>query len=229
MRVQYIGDQVRGFYRVAQLGHLWEMTPKVAQERLKILTFFDKHGLAATVDAFGVSRRTLYRWKKALRESGGNPAALIPRSSVPKRKRTPTADPRLVAEIRRLRTTYPNLGKEKLSVLLAPWCEAHGIPLPSVSTLGRIIARAPDKMRLVPQRLDARGRPKPLKRSSKPRKPKGARTTALQCLAVDTIERVRDGLKRYLVTFGNAEKIHPWIFSARLVAAHVRDGLREST
>ncbi|MGC9128974.1 MAG: helix-turn-helix domain-containing protein, partial [Acidithiobacillus sp.] len=62
------------------------MTPKEAQERLKILTFFDKHGLAATVDAFGVSRRTLYRWKKALRESGGNPAALIPRSSAPKRK-----------------------------------------------------------------------------------------------------------------------------------------------
>jgi hypothetical protein len=28
---------------------------------------------------------------------------------------------------------------------------------------------------------------------------------------------------------GNPEKIHPWIFSGRLVAAHVRDGLREST
>ncbi|MBU2736610.1 transposase, partial [Acidithiobacillus caldus ATCC 51756] len=38
-------------------------------------------------------------------------------------------------------------------------------------------------------------------RSRKPRKPKGVATTALQCLAVDTIERVRDGLKRYLVTF----------------------------
>jgi hypothetical protein len=28
---------------------------------------------------------------------------------------------------------------------------------------------------------------------------------------------------------GNSEKIHPWIFSDRFVAAHVRDGLREST
>jgi len=177
------------------------MTPKTAQERLKILKFFDKHGLEATVDAFGISGRTLYRWKKALREGGGNPAALIPRSSAPKRKRTPTTDPRLVAEIRRLRTTYPNLGKDKLHVLLSPWCQAQGIRLPSVSTIGRIIGRAPDKMRLVPQRLDARGRIKPLKRSSKPRKPKGASTTAMQCLAVDTIERVRDGLKRYIVTF----------------------------
>ncbi|MBU2746529.1 transposase, partial [Acidithiobacillus caldus] len=42
---------------------------------------------------------------------------------------------------------------------------------------------------------------KPMQRSRKPRKPKGVATTALQCLAVDTIERVRDGLKRYLVTF----------------------------
>jgi transposase-like protein len=126
------------------------MTPNEPQERLKILEFFHKHGLEATVDAFGVSRRTLYRWKKALKDSGGNPAALIPRSSAPKRKRTPTADPRLVAEIRRLRTTYPNLGKEELDVLLAPWCEAHGIRLPSVFPLGRIIGRAPDKMRREP-------------------------------------------------------------------------------
>ncbi|WP_430626746.1 helix-turn-helix domain-containing protein, partial [Thiobacter aerophilum] len=76
MQVQHIGYRIRGFYRVAGLGHLWGMTPKDAQERLEILQFFDKHGLAATMDAFGVSRRTLYRWKKALRESGGNPAAL---------------------------------------------------------------------------------------------------------------------------------------------------------
>ncbi|MBU2763943.1 helix-turn-helix domain-containing protein, partial [Acidithiobacillus caldus] len=201
MQVQHVGYRIRGFYRVAGLGHLGEMTPKDAQHRLKILRFFEKHGLEATVDAFGVSRRTLYRWKKTFKEGGGNPAALTAQSSAPKRKRRPRTEPRLVAEMRRLRRLYPNLGKEKLHVLLAPWCRAHGIPLPSVSTLGRIIARAPDKMRQSPARLDARGRPKPIKRSRKPRKPKGVTTTALQCLAVDTIERVRDGLKRYLVTF----------------------------
>ncbi len=177
------------------------MTPKDAQHRLKILRFFEKHGLEATVDAFGVSRRTLYRWKKTFQESGGNPTALTALSSAPKRKRGSQTDPRLVAEIRRLRGLYPNLGKAKLHVLMTPWCRAHGIPLPSVSTLGRIIARAPDKMRHRPARLDARSRPKPVQRSRKPRKPKGARTAVLQCLAVDTIERVRDGLKRYIVTF----------------------------
>ncbi|MEW5790958.1 MAG: helix-turn-helix domain-containing protein [Pseudomonadota bacterium] len=52
------------------------MTPKDAQARLRILRFFDKHGLAATRDAFGVSRRTLYRWKAQLAAGGDNPAAL---------------------------------------------------------------------------------------------------------------------------------------------------------
>ena len=201
MQVQYIGFGIRGFYRVARLGHRWEMTRKDAQERLKILRFFAKHGLAATRDAFGVSRRTRYRWKAALKAQGSNPAALAAKSCAPRRRRQAQTDLRLVAEIRRLRSHYPKLGKTKLHVLLAPWCQQHGMALPSVSTIGRIIARAPDKMRFAPARIDARGRSKPLRRQPKPRKPKGAATAPLECLATDTIERIRDGLRRYLVTF----------------------------
>jgi hypothetical protein len=106
-----------------------------------------------------------------------------------------------VAQIRRLRTLHPNLGKEKLSVLLAPWCKERRMRLPSVSTLGRIIARAPDKMRHAPQRIDRLGRSQPLRRYRKPRKPKAVTTVPWQCLAVDTIERGRDGLRRDLLTF----------------------------
>jgi transposase InsO family protein len=201
MQVHHVGYRIRGFYRVAKLWHLWEMTPKDAQRRLQILRFWDRHGLQATRDAFGVSRRTLYRWKKALRDQGGNPAALAARPSAPERRRTPKTDPRLVAEIRRRRSLYPNLGKEKLHVLLAPWCQEKGIALPSASTIGRIIARAPDKMRHTPTRLDTRGRHRPLKRHPKPRKPKGVRPAPFELLACDTIERIRDGLRRYLVTF----------------------------
>jgi len=120
MQVQHIGYRIRGFYRVAALGYLWDMTPKDAQRRFEILRFFDKHGLAATRDAFGVSRRTLYRWKATLKAQGGNPAFLAAKSCAPKKRRTPKTDPRLVTEIRRLRTLYPNLGKSKLHVLLGP-------------------------------------------------------------------------------------------------------------
>ncbi len=136
--MQHIGYRIRGFYQVAALGHLWQMTLKDAQRRLEILRFFDKHGLAATRDAFAVSRRTLYRWQATLKAQGGNPAALAAKSSASKKRRTPNTDPRLVSEIRRLRTLHPNLGEAKLHVLLEPWCAQHGIALPSVSIIERI-------------------------------------------------------------------------------------------
>jgi transposase InsO family protein len=63
------------------------------------------------------------------------------------------------------------------------------------------IARAPDKMRHAPTRIDTKGRQRPFRRHPKPRKPKGVKTAPLQCLAVDTIERVRDGMRRYILTF----------------------------
>lgn len=44
-----------------------------------------------------MSRRTLYRWKTALNAAGGNPTALVAKSFAP--KRTPKAEPKLVAEI----------------------------------------------------------------------------------------------------------------------------------
>ncbi len=143
------------------------MTPKDAQRRLEIPRFFDKHGLAATRDAFAVSRRTPYRWQATLKAQGSNPAALAAKSSTPKKRRTPNTDPRLVSEIQQLRTLHPNLGKAKLRVLLEPWCAQHGIALPSVSTIGRIICRAPDKMRHTPCRIDSRGRVKPPRRHAK--------------------------------------------------------------
>ena len=201
MQVQHVGDRIRGFDRVGALWHLWEMTTKDAQERLRILRFWDTHGLPATLDAFEVSRRTLDRWKAELRAQGGNAAALAAKGSAPRRRRRPRTDPRLVAEIRRLRPLHPHLGKEKLPVLRGPWCEEHGLPRPSVSTVGRILARAPDKRRFAPARLDARGRPRPLRRRPKTRKPRGVRPAALECRTGDTVERLHDGLRRDIVSF----------------------------
>jgi len=41
---------------------------EIAAQRLKILTFWGKHGLSATLDAFEVSRRTLDLCKAAYRQ-----------------------------------------------------------------------------------------------------------------------------------------------------------------
>ncbi len=172
MHVHHVGYRIKGFYRLAQFGHRWEMTPKDADHRLTILQFFARYGQAATCEAFGVSRRTLYRWPPALSQ-----------------------------EIRRLRTTYPNLGQAKLPVLLRPWCAQQNLALPSVSTLGRLTARAPDKLRHAPSRLAARDRPKPVARPRKARPPKGIRHGPLQVFACDTVVRLQAGLRRYLFTF----------------------------
>ena len=172
MHVHPVGFRIKGFYRLAQFGSRWEITPNEAQHRLTILQIFTRYGPAATGEAFGGSRRTLSRWQPTFPPADGDPRAWAARSSAPCRRRQSMWPPALSQEIRRLRTTYPNLGKAKLHVLLRPWCAQQHLALPSVSTLGRLIARAPDKMRHAPSRLDARGRPNPVARSAKPAHPR---------------------------------------------------------
>ena len=41
-----------------------------AERKYDALIFWDNHGLPATQDAFGVSRSTLYAWRKRHREGG---------------------------------------------------------------------------------------------------------------------------------------------------------------
>jgi len=206
VQTHHIGYGIRGFYWLSQLGYLWDMTPKDAQERFRILEFFGRFGLEATREAFGVSRRSLYRWKARLKASGGNPAAFHAQKATPRRFRRPKWFREVIQEIRDLRRQYPNLGKANLGkarihVLLKPWCEDRGLPCPSESTIGRIISRAPYKMGVIPLRLDARGKVKAVKHIQKARKPKDFKYTPLKLWLADTIERVRDGIRRYIITF----------------------------
>jgi len=147
------------------------MVNETAAYRYKVLCFREKFGLEATEEAFGVKRH-LYRWKK-LHEHGGDIGALAPASSAPGTHRKRQWPKAVTDEIRRLRKVHPNLGKDKIYPLLVPFCRQQGLPCPRASTIGRIIADAPDKMRHVPQRLNARGKPKPVRRTRKARKPRG--------------------------------------------------------
>lgn len=47
------------------------MIKDITKRRARALTFWEKHSDVATEDAFRVSARTLYRWKRVLRNSGG--------------------------------------------------------------------------------------------------------------------------------------------------------------
>lgn len=100
------------------------------ERRRTVLAFWKLHGLDASVDAYGVSRRTLFRWSKApVRASRAH------RNGYAKQVR----NPRICAEIVRFRVLHPNLGKEKLAPLLASFCAAEGIPGSSESTVGRML------------------------------------------------------------------------------------------
>ncbi len=201
MQVQRVGYRVKGFYRVVDYALRWGMVHKDAATRLKIIRFFERYGLAATLEAFEVSRRTLYHWKARLAAEGGNVAGLVPRSTAPRGRRHRSWPTAVVEEIKRLRQTYPNLGKEKLYILLSPWCAERRLDCPCARTIGRLIADAPHKMRHSPTRIGHDGRPKRPRSLDKARKPKGFTASFPgNCVALDTIERHRDGLRRYLIT-----------------------------
>lgn len=201
MQVGRIGYRIKGFYRTASRALYWSMIAKTAKERLKILAFWGAHGEAATRDAFRVSRRTLYLWKAQLKAGDGKPHALNPGSTRPKRVRRRAWPATVVDKIRRLRQAHPNLGKDKLYPFLKSYCQARGLQCPGLRTIGRLIADAKDKMRVTPVRIRPNGQKKPLIRSDKTRKPKGfVAQHPGHCVGLDSIERMRQTTRRYLVT-----------------------------
>lgn len=170
MLMQHIGVGYFGYYRATAYAMKHSLMPEIAKLRMKALNFWDKHGIRAAADALDVSTRTLYWWRRLLRTGG--PEALIPRSKAPLVLRSRHWHPDVLKEIRRLRTELPNLGKEQIFVRLKPWCEARHFTCPSTSTIGRIIAGAHDKMRMIPVRLSARGKARLIKTLSEAQKTK---------------------------------------------------------
>jgi len=171
----------------------WEegLRNPVSVHRSRVLAFWHKHGLEAAKEAFGVSRRTLFRWQGL-----ADKRELAPKSRAPRHKRKRETSSEISEFIISQRQAHPRLGKEKLAALF----KERGWNL-SASTIGRILSdlkyqgRLPSGRRLTLQastgRLHERSRPK----IKKKRKPKGS-----DCLELDSIVRFIDGTKRYIVT-----------------------------
>lgn len=112
------------------------MITEKALKRARILAFREKHGLEATMEAFQLKRRSLFNWKKKLREAGGKFEGLNDKSKAPQRRRKRLWRLELIAEIRRLREKYPNLGKEKIHPVLKVFCETNRLLCPKPKTIG---------------------------------------------------------------------------------------------
>lgn len=200
MQIDYLFNGLKGHKRVLEICYRYEMRTNEANERYRILQFFEKYGVEATLEAFEISKRTLYRWQATLRDSAKDISSLNPQSTAPKTIRKPNTNKAIIDEIKRLRKKYPNIGKAKLYHMLKPWCEKSNLTLISESTIGRIIARDKDKMRVFPYRIDRNGKVKPKKRIFKNRKPKNLTSKPMHLWAVDTIQRVSNGIRRYIMT-----------------------------
>ena len=200
MQIDYYLDWVRGYKSFARYVDRVESVSEEARRRYKIIEFYEKYGIETTLEAFEVSKRTLYRWKAKLKKSNGDIRSLNPKSTRPHKVRRSKIPREIVEEIRKLRKEYPNIGKEKIYHMLKRWCEVKGLKLPSVSTIGRIISKDKDKMRFAPANTDHYGRVKAPKREFKNRKPKNIKFKPMHFWAVDTIQRVSNGIRRYIMT-----------------------------
>jgi transposase InsO family protein len=173
-----------------------------ALQKVKILLFLEKHGLAAAMEAFSIKRRMLFLWKQKFKKE--EIKALNNRSRPPNRRRSRQWSAQVLEEIRHLREQHPNLGKDKLYLPLARFCEHNGLSCSKPSTIGRLV-KDYGGLRTRPLKLSCAGRRK-MKREKVIRKPKDlAIRSPGQVVALDTIERFVEGCRRYVITF---EDIH---------------------
>ena len=218
MRIFNVYRGVKGFVSVHHraLRSAYMITPK-ALKKARILVFWEKYGMQTTIEAFGVKLSTLYLWRQQFNQGSKIPEALNDKKRTPRTKRKRLWPLLIIQEIKRLRVLRPNLGKDKLHILITPFCTKNNLPLPSVSTIGRLIKDC-GGLRMFPQKVRHNGKIVPLKRRKVLRKPKNFTTAyAGHLVALDTVERFVHGLRRYIITF---EDIHTRFAFAWSTASH---------
>jgi len=178
------------------------MITKSAKKRARILVFWDKHGLEAAMEAYGVKRSTLYGWKKKLNDGKGKLEALNVGVTRPKQVRGRICEwsPAVKDEIKRIREKHPNLGKDKVYKHLVKWCKKNRHRCPSVSTIGRLMADM-GGLRVYPEKIRHDGTVVKRKRSKVLRKPKKLKAEYPgHVVSLDTIEKFVHGHRRYVIT-----------------------------
>ncbi len=202
MKIQSIYRGIKGFVTIYDRAVRYRyMITEQAKRRMRILIHWEKYGLESTVDAFGVLRRTLFNWKRALKEGGGKVESLNPQKRRPKNRRRRAWDVRILEEIKKLRVDHPNLGKEKLHPLLLDFCDVNGISkCPKPMTIGRLITDL-GGLRTFPQKVSHFGKIKKANRQKILRKPKDFRVLYPgHTIALDTIEKQKNGRRMYILT-----------------------------
>lgn len=172
---------------------------EVAQQRMKVMKFYEVYGDGATKEAFGTDRKVISRWRRRLKEGEGKLSAFVPRSTRPLKVRFSPVHHKVIEYVRNLREEHLRLGKEKIKPLLDEYCKQPGFPLVSVSTIGNIIKRRQlffqkaGRLYRDPSSWCARN-PRKEKQTKVKRSPK---PSEFGHILSDTVERFTDGIKDY--------------------------------
>ena len=130
MQIHRYGYGIRGFGGLSNYGlRFLAMVSDKAQYWYRVLQFWDKYGLQATIEAFKIKRRTLYHWRAQLRDGADNPEALNEKSRAPRLRRKRLWPKEVMEEIRGLRTVHPNLSKDKLLPICDSFLRAEKVQL----------------------------------------------------------------------------------------------------
>lgn len=175
----------------------------VALHRLEVIEFYLKYGTQPTMDAFKISKRTLFRWKHIYISSHKDPNSLIPHSKRPLNVRTMQVNIDIVNEIKRIRYLYGCIGKRKIKVLLDEYCKENGYPCISISTVGKVIKRY--NMISLNKRIYHNPNTKRIHRYTATKVKYAPKSNAYGYVEVDTILRFVNGMRLYVF---NAVDIH---------------------
>ena len=193
---------IKGFLTVYHdaLRYAYMITQK-AKEKARILVFWEKHGLEATLDAFPFKKSSLYLWKQRWEQGGKKPETLNEKSRAPRTKRKRIWPQDVQSEIKRLREEHPNLGPEKIFPILKESCDQKKLICPKSRTIANLIKDA-GGLRTFPQKISHFGKVKRQKRQKVLRKPKDfIPEYPGHLVALDTVERFVNGCRRYVITF----------------------------
>ena len=172
---------------------------KQAQFRVSVIEHQRKHGVKSALDAYSISRATLFRWKKTLKNNNGSLLSLVPLSTRPKSVRQMIVNPMILSFISRTRNEYP-IGKEKLKVLLDDFCGENNLKSVSESLIGKIILRYN-----IPKRSFGRIYHNPAskwaqkKRNYKLKVKHSPKNVSPGYIEIDTICQFNNGIRRYII------------------------------
>ena len=173
------------------------------EKKIKILDFEKKHGLEATIEAFEVSRASIYIWKKKLKENNSKIECLKNKAKGGS-YRVSKVCKKTIKYIETLRNEKGKIGKEKIEHLL----KSNGIDNISASTVGRILKKLKEEKRIDQneQKVRINGATGKLvaKQKKKTRKKRlidkyFSKANEVGNLQIDTIVEIRDGIRKYII------------------------------